>query len=234
MAARIVILTGAGVSAESGIPTFRAVDGLWEQHRIEDVATPEGFARNPALVQEFYDQRRRAARAAEPNPAHRALAELEDALGDEVLIVTQNVDDLHERAGSRRVIHMHGELASALCTACGAHIPWTADLADEPPCPACGHRTLRPDIVWFGEMVYRLDEIYDAVAQCAQLWVIGTSGNVSPASTLHALAAAVGAKTALLNLEAHEDTSLFDDVVLGPASVVVPAYVRRELEARLG
>ncbi|MCR2815262.1 NAD-dependent deacylase [Microbacterium jiangjiandongii] len=234
MSARIVVLTGAGVSAESGIPTFRAVDGLWEQHRIEDVATPEGFARNPALVQEFYDQRRRAARAAEPNPAHRALAELEEATGGDVLIVTQNVDDLHERAGSRRVVHMHGELASALCTRCGAHVPWTEDLAHEPPCPRCGAHALRPDIVWFGEMVYRLDEIYDAVGACEQLWVIGTSGNVSPASGLHALARAVGAKTTLLNLEAHEDTSLFDEVVLGPASVVVPAYVRRELEGASG
>ncbi|MCR2826015.1 NAD-dependent deacylase [Microbacterium sp. zg.Y909] len=234
MSARIVVLTGAGVSAESGIPTFRAVDGLWEEHRIEDVATPEGFARNPALVQEFYDQRRRAARAAEPNPAHRALAELEEATGGDVLIVTQNVDDLHERAGSRRVIHMHGELASALCTRCGAHVPWSEDLADGPPCPRCGASALRPDIVWFGEMVYGLDEIYEAVETCEQLWVIGTSGNVSPASTLHALARAVGAKTALLNLEAHEDTSLFDEVVLGPASVVVPAYVRRELERASG
>ncbi|MFF2632810.1 NAD-dependent deacylase [Microbacterium sp. NPDC058021] len=229
MVARIVILTGAGVSAESGLATFRAADGLWEEHRVEDVATPEGFARNPALVQAFYDQRRRAALAAEPNPAHRALAELERALDGEVLIVTQNVDDLHERAGSQHVIHIHGELGSALCTSCGARTRWSGDLAEEPPCPSCGHRTLRPDIVWFGEPVYRLDEIYDAVGQCEQFWVIGTSGNVTPAATLHALAGAVGAKTVLLNLETHDDTSLFDEVVLGPASVVVPAYVGREL-----
>ncbi|MCR2812663.1 MULTISPECIES: NAD-dependent deacylase [Microbacterium] len=229
MTARIVVLTGAGISAESGLATFRAADGLWEEHRIEDVATPEGFARNPALVHAFYDQRRRAARAAEPNAAHRALADLERGLDGEVLIVTQNVDDLHERAGSRNVIHIHGQLDSALCTTCGQRMPWADDLADEPPCPACGHRTLRPDVVWFGEQVHHLDEIYDAVGQCEEFWVIGTSGNVSPASTLHALAGVVGAKTALLNLETHEDTSLFDEVVLGPASVVVPAYVQRRL-----
>lgn len=226
-ASAIVVLTGAGISAESGIRTFRQSDGLWEEHALEDVATPEGFARNPALVHAFYDERRRAARAAEPNAAHRALARLEER--HLVTIVTQNVDDLHERAGSGRVIHIHGELARARCTACGARPEWTGDLAPAPPCPACGRPALRPDVVWFGEAVYRLDEIYEAVSGCRELWVVGTSGQVAPASTLHALAAAVGARTALLNLETHEDVSLYDHVELGPATEIVPAWVDRAL-----
>jgi NAD-dependent deacetylase len=230
-ASRIVVLTGAGISAESGIRTFRAADGLWEDHRIEDVASPEGFARNPALVHAFYDARRLAARHAEPNAAHRALADLEQALGDEVVIITQNVDDLHERAGSRNVIHIHGELARARCTSCGARPRWTEDLAPEPPCPVCGERSLRPDVVWFGEHVHHLDEIYAVVEGCREFWVVGTSSQVAPASTLHAVAAAVGARTALLNLEAHDDVTLYDDVVLGPASEIVPDRVRRVLGA---
>ncbi|WP_258039015.1 Sir2 family NAD-dependent protein deacetylase [Microbacterium sp. Ru50] len=185
--ARIVVLTGAGISAESGIRTFRAVDGLWEDHRIEDVATPEGYAADPALVHAFYDERRRAVAAAEPNAAHLALAGLEARRPGDVLIVTQNIDDLHERAGSTRVSHIHGELGSALCEACGERMPWHGDLAGGPRCPSCGARALRPDVVWFGEAVYGLDDIFDAVALCKQFWVIGTSGAVTPAASLVAL-----------------------------------------------
>ncbi|MCZ4067778.1 NAD-dependent deacylase [Microbacterium sp. H37-C3] len=225
--ARIVVLTGAGISAESGIRTFRAADGLWEDHRIEDVATPEGYAADPALVHAFYDERRRAAAAAEPNAAHIALADLEARRPGDVLIVTQNIDDLHERAGSVRVSHIHGELESSLCEACGERMPWHGDLADGPPCPVCGARALRPDVVWFGEAVYGLDDIFDAVALCEQFWVIGTSGAVTPAASLVAVAAEAGARTALLNLEAYEDLRLFDDVVLGPATATVPEWVAR-------
>ncbi|WP_323987371.1 NAD-dependent deacylase [Microbacterium plantarum] len=225
--ARIVVLTGAGISAESGIRTFRAADGLWEDHRIEDVATPEGYAADPALVHAFYDERRRAAAAAEPNAAHIALADLEALRPGDVLIVTQNIDDLHERAGSVRVSHIHGELESALCEACGERMRWHGDLADGPPCPVCGARALRPDVVWFGEAVYGLDDIFDAVALCEQFWVIGTSGAVTPAASLVAVAAEAGARTALLNLEAYEDLRLFDDVLLGPATATVPEWVAR-------
>lgn len=151
---RIVVLTGAGISAESGIPTFRAADGLWEDHRVEDVATPEGYERDPAAVQRFYDARRRAAASAVPNAAHHALARLEGALGDRLLIVTQNVDDLHERAGTRNLVHIHGELRRALCAACGARPEWEGELASRPRCPVCGERMLRPDVVWFGEVPY--------------------------------------------------------------------------------
>jgi NAD-dependent deacetylase len=143
----IVILTGAGISAESGIDTFRSAGGLWEQHRVEDVATPEGFARNPNLVLNFYDMRRAALADVAPNAAHMALARLEREFSGELLLVTQNVDDLHERGGSARVLHMHGALKSALCTACGARSPWSAPLIDRPPCPACGAPSLRPDVV---------------------------------------------------------------------------------------
>ncbi|WP_341714025.1 Sir2 family NAD-dependent protein deacetylase, partial [Erythrobacter sp.] len=155
----IVILTGAGVSAESGIDTFRAEGGLWENHRIEDVATPEGFARDPELVLRFYDMRREQIETKQPNPAHAALARLEAEWGGNLLLVTQNIDDLHERAGSRSVLHMHGVHLLALCSACGARSPWTGPMVARPPCPSCGATALRPDIVWFGEMPYRMDEI---------------------------------------------------------------------------
>ncbi len=225
--AGIVVLTGAGISAESGIRTFRASDGLWEDHRVEDVATPEGFAADRARVQSFYDERRRAARAAQPNAAHHALAELEARHPGEVLIVTQNIDGLHERAGSARVVHIHGEVDRAWCTTCDERMPCPGDLAAEPPCPRCGARSLRPDVVWFGEPVYALDEIYDAVSLCRWFWVVGTSGAVTPAASLVAVAREAGARTALLNLDAHDDTSMFDDVVLGPATTVVPPWVAR-------
>ncbi|MFN7158956.1 MAG: NAD-dependent deacylase, partial [Erythrobacter cryptus] len=163
---RIVILTGAGISAESGIDTFRAAGGLWEQHRVEDVATPEGFARNPDLVLNFYDMRRAALARVAPNPAHLALARLEREFAGDVLLVTQNVDDLHERGGSARVLHMHGELKSALCQACGMRSRWEQAMIDRPSCPVCQARALRPDVVWFGEMPYQMGRIYQALAAC--------------------------------------------------------------------
>ncbi len=222
---RIVVLTGAGISAESGVPTFRGPDGLWEGHRIEDVATPEGYARDPDTVLAFYDARRRAAASVEPNAAHRALARLEGAIGDDLLVVTQNVDDLHERAGSRHLVHMHGELRRALCLACGARPAWDADLIDRPACPECGQRMLRPDVVWFGELPYELDRIEQAVVACDVFVSIGTSGAVYPAAGYVALAAGFGARTVELNLEPSDADVPFDDARSGPASVLVPAWV---------
>ena len=225
MSPRIVILTGAGISAESGVATFRDANGLWENHRIEDVASPEGFRRAPALVNRFYDLRRAQALAVQPNAAHLALARLEERLPGEVLIVTQNVDDLHERAGSSNVLHIHGTLGSALCTFCGQRTPWTGPLGDYPPCPACGEATLRPDIVWFGESVHHLDEIAAAVEGCETFVVIGTSGVVYPAAGLSWAARAHGATTVLLNLDPHEDGDDFDAAEYGPATRTVPAWV---------
>lgn len=222
---RIVILTGAGISAESGIDTFRSAGGLWEQHRIEDVATPEGFARNPDLVLNFYDTRRQALGAVEPNPAHVALAKLEAGFDGELLLVTQNVDDLHERAGSRRVLHMHGELKSALCTACGMRSRWDAPLSDRPPCPVCQAPTLRPDVVWFGEMPYQMERIYSALHACDLFVSIGTSGAVYPAAGFVQEAAAAGARTLELNLEPSEGSHLFTESRHGPAGQLVPQWV---------
>src|SRR4028118_266966 len=172
----IVILTGAGISAESGIATFRASDGLWEDHRVEDVATPEGFARDPALVQRFYDARRARLKEVEPNAAHLALARLDAEWPGDLLIVTQNVDDLHERAGAKRLLHMHGELKSAWCLACDARVGWAEDLSGDPPRErVSGPARLRPDIVWFGERPYEMDRI-DRALMAADLFVsIGTS-----------------------------------------------------------
>ena len=223
--AKIVILTGAGISAESGIRTFRASDGLWEEHRIEDVATPEGFVRDPALVHRFYNARRAAAAAAEPNAAHRALAELEADPRFEVLVVTQNVDDLHERGGSRNVLHMHGTLAGALCAACDARWPAPMEMRPADRCPECGRPATRPDIVWFGEMPYRMEEIWTAL-RAADLFVsIGTSGNVYPAAGFVADAMHAGVPTLELNLEPSLGTRLFDAARHGPATVVVPEWV---------
>jgi NAD-dependent deacetylase len=224
-ATRIVVLTGAGISAESGIPTFRAADGLWEEHRVEDVATPEGFERDPATVLRFYDARRRAAASAAPNAAHAALARLEAAIGDRLLVVTQNVDDLHERAGSRHLVHMHGELRRALCTTCGSRPAWDGDLEDRPPCPTCGERTLRPDVVWFGELPYELDRIENAVVACDVFASVGTSGAVYPAAGYVALADAFRARTIELNLEPTDAAVPFDEARIGPATEVVPAWV---------
>jgi NAD-dependent deacetylase len=222
---RIVILTGAGISAESGIATFRGPDGLWEGHRVEDVATPEAFARNPALVQRFYDLRRAALTGVEPNAAHAALARLEREFAGEVLIVTQNVDDLHERGGSVNLIHMHGELKRALCTACGVSSLWDGGLSDGPACPACGARSLRPDIVWFGEMPYRMDEIDRALAACDLFVSIGTSGAVYPAAGYVQAARYHGAATLEINLEPSAGTGWFAEARHGSAGVLVPAWV---------
>jgi NAD-dependent deacetylase len=225
----IVILTGAGVSAESGIDTFRGGGGLWEQHRVEDVATPEAFARDPDLVLRFYDMRRASIQEKQPNAAHFALARLDAEWPGELLIVTQNVDDLHERAGARRVLHMHGEHLNAWCTACGTRSKWTAPLIDRPPCPACGARALRPDVVWFGEMPYRMDEIYAAL-RAADLFVsIGTSGAVYPAAGFVRDARELGARTLELNLERSEGSAWFDESRLGPASELVPAWIEETL-----
>ena len=229
---RIVVLTGAGISAESGVPTFRGPDGLWEGHRVEDVATPEAFERDPETVHAFYDARRAALASVSPNAAHRALARLEGGIGDDLLVVTQNVDDLHERAGTRSLVHMHGELRKALCAACGARVPWDGTLADEPPCPACGARMLRPDVVWFGEMPYELERIEQAVIACDMFVAIGTSGEVYPAAGYVALAAAFGAHTVELNLAPSEGVVPFDDVRAGLATEVVPAWVDEVLAHR--
>ena len=221
----IVILTGAGISAESGIDTFRSAGGLWEQHRVEDVATPEAFARDPDLVLRFYDMRRAAIQTKQPNAAHHALARLEREWSGRVTVVTQNVDDLHERGGSRAVIHMHGEHLNAWCTACDARSRWTAPLQDRPPCPACGVRALRPDIVWFGEIPYRMDEIHSALAQADLFVSIGTSGAVYPAAGFVRLARELGAQTLELNLERSQGSAWFHETRLGPASAVVTAWV---------
>ena len=222
----IVILTGAGVSAESGVPTFRAADGLWEGHRVEDVATPQAFRRNPPLVQRFYDDRRAFLGKVQPNKAHAALARLDAAWPGELLLVTQNVDDLHDRAGSRRLLHMHGELLSALCTGCGAARPWQGPLLHGPSCPACARPgTLRPDIVWFGEMPYHMDQIMAALARCDLFVSIGTSGAVYPAAGFVAQARDAGADTLELNLEPSAGTPMFQQARHGPAGTLVPAWV---------
>ena len=222
----IVILTGAGISAESGLATFRGPDGLWEGHRVEDVATPEAFARNPALVQRFYDLRRAQLKAVEPNAAHRALARLDSEWPGELLIVTQNVDDLHERAGAKRLLHMHGALRSAWCLSCDARIPWEEDLSDAPPCPACGEaRRLRPDIVWFGEMPYGMERIDRAIGDADMFVSIGTSGAVYPAAGFVQTARYCGARTLEMNLEPSLGSVYFHETRTGPAGRLVPAWV---------
>ena len=222
----IVILTGAGISAESGVPTFRGPDGLWEGHRVEDVATPQAFRRDPVLVQRFYDARRAALATVQPNAAHLALARLDAEWPGELLLVTQNVDDLHDRAGSTRMLHMHGELKSAWCTACDRRYPWEGALLDSPACPACtlsGH--MRPDIVWFGEMPYHMETIEDALMGCDLFISIGTSGNVYPAAGFVDLARHAGARCLELNLDVSMTSNRFHESRLGRAGVLVPQLV---------
>lgn len=227
----IVILTGAGLSAESGLATFRDAGGIWAQYNVEDVATPEGYARNPSLVLDFYNQRRRQGASAQPNAAHLALARLEAEHSGQVLIVTQNIDALHEAAGTHNLIHMHGEIAKAFCTECGKRTHIGAnDIELDSRCPACAEfGTLRPDVVWFGEMPYHMERIYEALAACNLFMSIGTSGTVYPAAGFVAGAKHAGAHTVELNLEPSQGASLFHEAIHGQATEIVPAFVERLL-----
>jgi len=222
----IVILTGAGVSAESGVATFRGPDGLWEGHRVEDVATPEAFRRDPTLVHAFYDARRAKLRTIGPNAAHEALARLDAKWPGELLLVTQNVDDLHERAGSKRLIHMHGELTSGWCLACDDRFRWEGPMGEGAACPSCqASGRVRPDIVWFGEMPYDMERIDDAVRACDLFVSIGTSGAVYPAAGFVQTARYCGARTLEINLEPSQGSIYFDESRIGKAGVEVPQWV---------
>ncbi|MBR9971211.1 Sir2 family NAD+-dependent deacetylase [Magnetospirillum sulfuroxidans] len=227
--ATIVILTGAGISKESGLDTFRCEGGIWSKVRLEDVATPEGFAADPDLVHDFYNARRRGLSdpTIAPNPAHHALAELERHWPGRVLIVTQNIDDLHERAGSRNLIHMHGELLKIRCVHCGLPRHWSDDLGTAEMCPDCKRSgTLRPHIVWFGEIPLEMERIMAALSDCALFVSIGTSGNVYPAAGFVAQVRRLGlAHTVELNLEPSQGATLFAEHRNGPASQTVPAFV---------
>jgi NAD-dependent deacetylase len=229
----IVVLTGAGISKESGLDTFRCEDGIWASVSLEDVATPEGFRRNPALVHEFYNARRSKLADPEivPNAAHLALARLEEEWPSEVLIVTQNIDNLHERAGSRNLLHMHGELNKVRCEACDELLIWLDDLSVEQACPACGRNgSLRPHVVWFGEMPLGMAEIYDALDRCGLFVSIGTSGNVYPAASFVSHVRMYRpAHTVELNLEPSTGATLFAERLYGPATEIVPAFVERVL-----
>jgi NAD-dependent protein deacetylase/lipoamidase len=229
---KIVVLTGAGLSAESGLGTFRGHDGLWDQFDVEDVATPEGFARNPVMVHAFYNLRRGWLKEAKPNGAHMALARLEQANGSDVLTVTQNIDGLHEAAGTHHLIHMHGELDRALCARCGTSMPWMQDLSLATACPVC-HKAgfMRPDVVWFGEMPREMERIHEAIRHCDLFVSIGTSGMVYPAAGFVAEAASEGAHTVELNLDPSEGASLFAEAHYGPATEIVPAFVEKLLGA---
>lgn len=220
----IVILTGAGISAESGLGTFRDADGLWTKYDLADVATPEGYARNPGLVLDFYNARRRNCVEAAPNAAHQALARL--AAAREVTLITQNIDDLHERGGSQAVIHMHGEIMRALCAACGHRWAWQGDMSRSDTCPACATAgTVRPDVVWFGEVPYAMSSIGEALARASLFVAIGTSGAVYPAAGFVAEAAARGIETLEINLDPSEVAGQFDRQILGKASETVPRFV---------
>ncbi len=226
----IVILTGAGVSAGSGLQTFRAADGLWEGHRVEDVATPEAFARNPGLVQSFYDARRARLGEVEPNAAHVALARLDAEWRGELLIVTQNVDDLHERAGAKRLLHMHGEVLKGWCLRCNERFAWAKAMGTDAACPACDTiGMVRPDIVWFGEMPYEMERIEAALLKADQFVSVGTSGAVYPAAGFVQTARYCGAATLEINLEPSQGSSYFDERRYGQASKLVPDWVEEML-----
>jgi NAD-dependent deacetylase len=227
----IVVLTGAGISAESGVPTFRGDDGLWEGHPVEDVATPEGFARDPALVHEFYNMRRRKLLdGIEPNAAHKALARLEREYDGKVTVVTQNIDDLHERAGSRSLLHMHGELLKSRCDFCGDVEGCREDMGVESCCSCCGRAgRLRPHVVWFGEMPFYMDDISELLSRAGLFLSIGTSGLVYPAAGFVMIAAAAGARTVEINLDESAGTSHFSESQRGAAGELVPKFVEELL-----
>ena len=235
MTQNIFVLTGTGVSAESGLGTFRdkSGEGIWARFDPVVLATPEGFARDPRAVLAFYDLRRRNLREAAPNAAHYALARLESALrerGGHLTLVTQNIDDLHERAGSGRVLHMHGELLKARCLLCESVEEWLDDMGVKDACRACGRvGSLRPDIVWFGEMPLHLYDIDRALRRADLFVAIGTSGAVYPAASFVAEARAFGVETLELNLEEADNAALFDEARYGPASETVPAWVEEVL-----
>jgi NAD-dependent deacetylase len=228
----ILILTGAGISAESGIATFRGPGGLWEGHRVEDVCTPEALAQDPVLVHRFYDARRAALDQVDPNAAHLALARLDAEWPGQLLIVTQNVDDLHERAGATRLLHMHGELRSALCAACGVRRRWKAALPPAIACDACGVPALRPDIVFFGEMPYAMERIDEALARADLFVSIGTSGAVYPAAGFVRTARHHGAATLEFNLEPSGGSMYFAETRIGAAATLVPRWVDEMLAPR--
>ena len=229
----IVVLSGAGISAESGLGTFRGAGGVWEEHRVEDVATPEAFRNNPGLVQRFYNERRQKLQAPQikPNPAHHALARLEQEWPGGLLLVTQNVDDLHERAGSEKVLHMHGKLLEVRCTASYEVFAWKDSVTDETACPCCGRRgTLRPNVVWFGEMPLEMDRINAALEHCDLFVSVGTSGSVYPAAGFVEVARNTArAHTVELNLEPSAVNLSFVERKYGQASEIVPSYVDRLL-----
>ena len=223
---RVVVLTGAGISAESGVPTFRDADGLWERHNPMDIATPEAFSRDPELVYRFYNARRAQLAGVQPNAAHKSLARLQRDFPGEVFLVTQNVDDLHERGGSARVCHMHGELLAMSCTACGRSMRAGGEFDGASSCPACGASgKLRPDVVWFGEIPYHMDEIEMQLAGCDMFVAIGTSGLVYPAAGFVRRALAAGATTVEINSQPSEVTDLFHHQRTGRATEAVPALV---------
>jgi NAD-dependent deacetylase len=227
--ASLVILTGAGISKESGLETFRDADGLWAQHRIEDVCTPEAFIRNPDLVHEFYNQRRRQLLdpAVQPNLAHKALAQLQRDWKGKITLITQNIDDLHERGGSASVWHMHGELIRIHCLHCAAGHSTESETGVQSLCPHCNKAGgLRPDIVWFGEMPYHMPEIGNALADADMFIAIGTSGTVYPAAGFCDLARHHGARTVEINLEPSARAGVFDDGFYGAATVQVPQFVQ--------
>jgi len=225
----IVILTGAGISKESGLDTFRDADGVWARIGIDEVATPEAFIRDPVKVHDFYNSRRRnlVRGTVAPNAAHHALARLEAEWPGEVTIVTQNIDDLHERAGSRNLIHMHGEHLKVRCTECGAVYGWTGDLAVDTACRDCGEiGGVRPHVVWFGEMPLGMERIYAALGACGLFVSVGTSGNVYPAAGfVRHVREGTDAHTVELNLEPSQGASLFAEARYGPATQVVPRFV---------
>jgi len=222
---KIVILTGAGISAESGLGTFRDEDGLWTKYDLTEVATPEGFARNPGLVIDFYNARRANCMAAEPNPAHQAVARLESALTGQVVVVTQNVDDLHQRAGSSSVLQMHGALNRALCSECGYRWDAPEVMEVDDPCPTCAAPRTRPDVVWFGGNPHHMETIDMALGGCRLFAAIGTSGSVWPAAGFAQIARRHGAHCVELNLEPSEISQVFHERRYGPATQIVPDWV---------